>query len=206
MKITVLLDFKSNLTEAELAQFAINVLTRMKDNPKFASIKTLVDTELKIATERYTAALQAAADRSRVKIAEKRLAQQQLLEVLETVASHLNIIANNNESTVLEAGFRVRPRGQRTGSDLEPVTGLSAQSTAPGQVALRFNRVPLARMYAVEWRTDDETNWHNNTYTTARRAVLSNLTSRRDILVRVCALGSQQRMGPPCEAVRVFVQ
>jgi len=205
MKVTVLLDFKSSLSEAGLAQFAQNVLTRMKDNPKFAAIKPLLDTDLKDATEQYNTALQEAADRSRVKVAEKRLAQQRLLDVLETVAAHLNIIANNNEATVLEAGFRVRPRSQRSDADLDAVTGLSAQSTAPGQVALRFNRVPLARMYAVEWRTDDDPNWHNNTYTTARRAMLHNLTSRRDILVRVCALGSQQRMSAPCEPVRVFV-
>ncbi len=206
MKVTVLLDFKSNLTEAGLAQFAANVLARMKDNPKFANIKTLLDNELKDATERYTLLLQEAADRSRVKIAEKRLAQQQLLAVLEIVAAHLNIIANNNASVVLEAGFRVRPRGQRSDVGLEPVSGLTAKSTVPGQVSLRFNRVPFARMYNVEWRTDDETIWHNGTHTTARRAVLNNLASRREVLVRVCALGSQQRTGAPSEAIKVFVQ
>ncbi len=205
MKIIVLLDFKSSLSEAGLAQFAVNVYTRMKDNPKFAVIKPLIDTDLKDATDQYNTALQEAADRSRVKVAEKRLAQQRLLDVLETVAAHLNIIANNNEATVLEAGFRVRPRSQRSDADLEPVTGLSAQSTIPGQVTLRFNRVPLARMYSVEWRSDDEPNWRNSTYTTARRAVINNLASRREILLRVCALGSQQRMSAPCEPVRVFV-
>lgn len=66
MKVPVALGFKSKLSEAELAQFATNVLTRMKDNTKFASIQPLITTDLKDATERFQAALQEEIGRAHV--------------------------------------------------------------------------------------------------------------------------------------------
>lgn len=205
MKVPVALDFKSKLSEAELAQFATNVLTRMKDNAKFASIQPLITADLKDAAARFQVALQEAADRSRTKIAEKNASRDKLLDVLDTVATHLSLLAGDEPSVVIEAGFNIRQRGQRNNKDLLPVSGLQAWSMATGQVLLEFDPAPLARNYAAEWSTDGA-NWKNGTYNTARKIVINDLPSRQDVWVRVCALGSLQRKSQPSDAVKVFVQ
>lgn len=205
MKVPVALGFKSKLSEAELAQFATNVLTRMKDNTKFSSIQPLIATDLKDATERFQAALQEAADRSRTKIAEKNTSRDKLLDVLDTVATHLSLLAGDEPSVVIEAGFNIRQRGQRNNKDLQPVNGLQAWSPTAGQVWLEFAPAPLARNYAAEWSTDG-TNWKNGTYNTACKIVITDLPSRQDVWVRVCTLGSLQRKSQPSEPVKVFVQ
>ncbi len=46
MRTYVSLDFKLSLAEASFAQFAANVLSRIKGNPKFPTLQSLAETEL----------------------------------------------------------------------------------------------------------------------------------------------------------------
>jgi len=153
MRKYVSLDFKSGLGEAALAQFAHNALTRISGNPNFPTLQTLVTTEVQPAYDAYAVALQEAADRSRTKIAEKKVARQALIEVLETLAFRLSTLADNSESLILEAGFQFHRRGQRTDTPPEQVQHLRVSTgSQPGEVRLEFDRVPQARMYGVEQR------------------------------------------------------
>jgi len=205
MKNPVALDFKSKLNQAELAQFATNVLTRMSDNPKFASIQSLLTTDLKNAVDQFQISLQEAADRSRTKIAEKNMQLDKLKEVLDTIAAHVTLLAKDEPSIVFEAGFDTRKRAQRSLKEQQPVTALRASSTKTGQIVLEFGHAPLARMYLAEWSTDG-ISWQPETFGTASKIVLNNLPSRQEVWVRVSALGSLQRKSPPCDPIRIFVQ
>ncbi len=200
MKTYVSFDFKSTLGEAALAQFAVNVLTRMKGNPKFASLKNHVEIDLQAAVDRFAQALQEAADGSRTRIAEKRVCRQELLNVLERIAVQLTVVADGDEATILDAGFnpRRRPGGQRLDASPEQVTGLRASSGyRPGEVLLEYNVAARARMYGVEWSADQGVSWHNGIYPSARRAVVTGLPIRQEVWFRVFALGTQQRKGAP---------
>lgn len=208
MKTYVSFDFKSTLGEAALAQFAVNVLARMKGNPKFASLKNHVETDLQTAVDRFALALQEAADGSRTRIAEKRVRRQELLDVLERIAVQLTVLAEGDEAVILDAGFSPRRRaGQRSDTTPEQVTGLRASSGyRPGEVLLEYNRAARARMYGVEWSADQGASWHNGIYPSARRAVVTGLPSRQEVWFRVFALGTQQRKGAPSAPLPYFVQ
>lgn len=208
MKTYVSFDFKSTLGEAALAQFAVNVLTRMKGNPKFASLKTVVETDLQAASDRFAQAILEAADGSRTKIAEKRVRRQELLDTLERLAVQLTVLADGDEAAILDAGFNPRRRtGQRLDTTPEQVTGLRASSGyRPGEVLLEYNVAARARMYGVEWSADQGVSWHNGIYPSARRAVVTGLPIRQEVWFRVFALGTQQRKGAPSAPLPYFVQ
>ena len=205
MRTYVSLDFK-RLSEAVLAQFAANVLVRSKGNPKFSTLQPLLETELQPAYDRFVVSLQEAADRSRTKIAEKRTNHRNLMDILEMVAAHLNVVPGLSDSMVLEAGFLPRQRNQRVLPEPEQVQGLRAKAgDRAGEAILDFNGVPQARLYGVEWSSDGGEHWNNGTYPSARHAVLQGLPSRQELWFRVFAIGTQQRKGAPSAPARLFV-
>lgn len=207
MQYYALFDFKSDLNDAELAQFAHNVWSRMTDHPRFAGIKSLVDAELKPKLDAFIAVVQEAADGSRVKNAEKRVQRQSLQETLELVAGHLSMLAGGEASVILDAGFSVRPKtGRRELSDMGQVQRVQVLAgSRPGEAQLRFEGVSRARVYAAEWSADEGQTWQNGTYSTAQRTVLSGLPTRSELLFRVTAIGAGQRKGAPSIPVRWFV-
>ncbi len=207
MSCYALFDFKSDLSDAQLVQFAHNVWTRTTDHPRFAGIKPLVDTSLKPSLDAFVTVVQEAADGSRVKHAEKRARRRSLLEALELVAGHLAILAAGEESVILEAGFSVRSKSSRRDSqEVGQVQGLQVSAgKRPGEALLTFEGVSRALVYAAEWSADGGQHWQNGTYSSARRTVLSGLPERSELLFRVTAIGTGQRKGAPSTPVRQFV-
>ncbi len=207
MKVYASFDFKSSLNDAGLAQFAVNVWTRMTDAPRFAGIKTQTDNNLKPALDRFAAVVQEAADGSRVKIAEKKMRRAELVEVLETLAGHVSIIAGSDPSILLEAGFSVRGKsGRVAGADIGQVQGLQVTAGArSGEAVLTFDPVPRALVYAAEWSADNGQSWHNGTYSSARRTLLQGVPARSDVAFRVTAIGAAQRKGAPSAMVSQFI-
>lgn len=207
MKVYASFDFKSDLNDAELSQFAVNVWTRMGEAARFAALKPELDTALKPALDRFAVVLQEAADGSRTKIAEKRLRRAELVEVLETLAGHVSILAGNDPHALLESGFNLRGRSGRTASaDIGQVQGLQVTSgPKPGEAQLRFEAVPRALLYAAEWSADGGQSWHNGTYASARRVLLQGIPSRSEVSFRVTAIGASQRKGAPSAVVNQFV-
>jgi hypothetical protein len=206
MKKTVSLDIMSRKSGAEFAAFAQNVLARMLNNPRFESLQSLVEGELKPAVEAFTLALQESADRSSVKLAEKRAAHRRLEVILQKVAFEVDYLAEGEDETlVLDAGFRTRTPRKRMGEEQAPPTGLVAETGLPGIVKIQFNPAPPARVYAAEWRLDGEETWHNGLYPAKTRFTIEGLPSRKDVWVRISAVGSNMRLSVPCDPVKVFV-
>lgn len=208
MKHKLSFAFHKHLSSSELAQFGINVLTRMKDHPKFASIRTpLLDTDLNNAVNRYNLALQEAADGAKSKISDKRKAQKALSDLLYKIAQQVNFIAEDDETLILETGFDVLRPALAHGGDLGQVQGVKvSQASASADVVLTFDRVPNAVMYIVEYSTDEGQHWLNGIHTSAARAAIKGLLPLHDTLFRVVALGWKQRRGAPSEPVRFFVR
>lgn len=207
MKQEVSLGFKHLRSDSGLAQFAMNVLGRMKDNPKFNAIQDpLVSKDLNGLVNRYNLALQEAADGSRTKIEEKRVVREQLVDTLHLVARHLSILSGGQGALILEAGFDVRRHVTASVPVLEQVSGLKASQSGPGaEVVLTYNGVPQARMYVAEWSADDGKTWQTGSFSTSTRCVLQGLPPRQDALIRLTALGSKQRRGAPSIPLRFFV-
>lgn len=199
-------DFNSKLSEPALIPFSANISKRITDQPEFSSLKERGQA-LQLKVELFANAMQAAADGSRTKLAEKNMCKKELLKQLEETAAHVNALANGNEALVLMSGFNIRrkPVQQREG-DLSQVTRVQGRpGKQPGEVILEFDAVPNARIYAAEWSADNGETWHNGFYPTSRRAVLQGLPVRQDLLFRVCAIGSGQRKGQHSDPLRLFV-
>ena len=170
-------------------------------------MKFLAGDQLRAAEERLSTAIQEAADGSRTKVAEKRTRRAELIQILELLAGHVALIARGAASVVIEAGFKVRGYGPRNMSaDIGQVQGLQAfMSNRPGEALLRFEPVAKARFYAAEWSTDGGQVWHNGTYASRRRIVVSGLPARSDVSFRVTAIGTAQRKGAPSAVAACFV-
>ena len=117
------------------------------------------------------------------------------------------MIADDDESLIFEAGFRLRRRNtRRSEAGLEKGSGARVKAgLLPGEAILRYNAVSGARMYAIEWSTDNGAHWQNGIYSTTLRAFITGLPIRQDILLRVYAIGTGQRKGAASDAVGVFL-
>lgn len=206
MKKLLSFDFMSVKNGPVFAAFSQNILARMHNNPRYETLQPLVEGELKPAVDTFTLALQESADRSLVKLAEKRAAFQKLKMVVHKIAFEVEYLAEGNDETlVLEAGFSLLAPRKRNVEEQAPVTGLTVTSTQPGKINLRFNAAPFARVYAAEWRLDGDEKWQNSRYPSSTRVTLDGFPSRQDVWVRLTAIGANMRMSPPCEPVKVFV-
>lgn len=206
MRPYVSLDFKLSRSEPAFAQFASNVLNHVKGSSKLPTLQTVADTLLQPACEDYAAAIQAAADGSRTRIAEKRVCRQTLLSALETVARQLNAVPDLSEILILEAGFQ--PRRQKTlgVAAIGQVDHLKVRAgEQSGEAVVEFDRVPNAYGYHLEWSADGGEHWTNGTFSTSRRSVMNGLPVRQDVWVRAYALGSRQRKGAPSTSARIFL-
>lgn len=201
------LDFKT-LSDPESLAFALNMHTRMNGNPKFASIQTpLLDTELPEALKRFEQLLHESADGSKTKILERKATRLDVQNLVIKTATHVGIISNGNLALIQEAGFNLRNQViRRFTAGIDQVTGLRAkQGRQPGEAIVTYNPVAGAHMYAIEWSLDNGLTWQNGVYSSARRASVTGLPVRQDILFRVYALGAQQRKGAVSGTVSVFL-
>ncbi len=205
MRTNVALDFKLGLGDASFAQFTANILARVHGNPKFSALQPFIITELQPAYDRYARALQEAADGGRTKVAEKRAQRLALTDVLEIMASHLHTMPENSEALILESGFQPRRHVNRS-TNPEQVQGLQASNGQhSGEVLLQFKHPQRVQSFGIEWSSDGGQHWQNGTYSTARRAVVSGLPIRQDVLFRVYAIGTQQRKGAVSVPASLFV-
>jgi len=205
MRTKVALDFKTSLGDASLAQFAANILARVKGNPKFSTLQPFIVDELQPACADYTHALQEAADGSHTKIAEKRALRPVLIEALEVMAAYLLTMPENSEALILESGFQPRLNTSRVTAPQQVQQLRARKGKHPGEVILEFEHPHKARSYGIEWSGDGGQQWHNGTYSTARKAVISGLPIHQQVMFRVYAIGTQQRKGALSVPTTFFV-
>jgi hypothetical protein len=202
----ILLDFRQ-YADAELLAFAQTILTRMTETADFEPLRDFTETDVKPALDAYEAAMAAAFDGGRTRIAAKQTRKAVLVDKITLLALRVQTLVTDNRELLLNSGFVPREgRGPTRRNSIDGVNGLIA-ATGPlaGTAVVAFSPVRQARMYVVEFSVDQKT-WLNSAYPSAARFVLEGLTSKAENYIRVRALGTDMRKGPWSETAAVYVK
>jgi hypothetical protein len=173
MKKIVSLSFKK-YGEADLAQFATNVVNRMSADPQFASLKPHVEL-LSLCDTAFDLAVSNALHGGTQLTKEKNRKMEELKNQLEVVAIFIEGLAQENEDVVLAAGYEVKKAGESITDITEP-TGLKVINVdRSGSVKLKWEAVPGAINYGIERKIGDNPVWQNGDYSSAKSVVIPGL-------------------------------
>ena len=198
------LSFKK-LPQADLAQFANNVINCMTKDAQFITLKSFVDT-LKEDYDAFTTAVSNAVNGGTLLIREKNRKMDDLKAELETVAIQVEALAKENEDMVEAAGYQVRETPKPI-TELVPPSGLTVLnvSNKSGEVKLSWKPTPGAVNYGIERLYAGETNWQNGDYDTASSTVIKDLKPGSQVTFHVRAIGTKGKKSGWSQEVTVWV-
>ncbi|MBL7776133.1 MAG: hypothetical protein JNK89_09035, partial [Saprospiraceae bacterium] len=136
----------------------------------------------------------------------KNLAYFKLLECLDELINQLEATAKGNPLYLTDLGLHIRRTGSRKRMVEPGVPKLLRVQPGrlSGEAMIVIAPVVGARMYAIEWRSAEQPDWHNGNYSTSRRQYIQ-VPGRQEISVRVCALGAGNRHGAWSEPALAFI-
>ena len=191
MKIKLKLN---RLTIPEKITRAQQIVTAMTGNADFTSPQpplTNVTTAINALDTAYATA-QAARQEAKTRTIEQNQREEELDGVLSQLASHVESIAGDDETTIRSAGMDVRSAPTPT-SDLDAPESLTATSgDRDGEVDLQWDKVNRARSYVIERSPDPPTatSWSHAAAATKSQATIDGLTSGTKYWFRVAAVGA----------------
>lgn len=205
MAYNILLDFKK-YPDPNLVIFAKNVNTRMKDNARYLTEQPQVDKCI-ASLQGFESAVTDAQDGGRVLNQIRTEMRSIMLTDFTVLAKMLELHVNEDLTFFTEAGFFVRKRPVRSELPLErPILKFIKQGILSGSIDGEVENFPIqVTQLGVRYSTDHGTTWQNGTYSSGKRFTLSGLNPRKEHLVAVVFLGTQQRMSDWSEAMQLFV-
>ena len=203
MKSSVVFTFKL-LPQAEKAEFAANVITKMTADPQFVSLLPQVE-NLKTAYEAYQAAASKATDGGKSATLEKNAKLEEMVYQLSTVARYVDVLANEKEAIVLAAGFETRKKPTAVTSLTTPTNLEAINAEKNGSVNLSWAAVAGADMYAIERRVKGTEEWRNGDYRGGKSAILEGLETNVVIEFKVLAIHNSGIKSNWSQPVQVLV-
>ncbi len=181
------------LSDSDLETKAGFILQSMTGNPHFLTpIPTLADLQTAVAA--YSAALVNAADKSRMKVAEKNQARQTLELLLGQLGMYVMYIANGDEVILTSSGFSLaktpEPQIIANPGSVSLTPGVSV-----GEMEAFCKTVAGARSYnhlITPAPLTEESVWES-TSSSRSKMRYSNLVSGEKYYVRIEAVGSQNQ-------------
>ena len=198
------LSFKK-YNQADLAQFANNVINSMTKDAQFITLKPFVD-DLNADYQAFTTAVTNAIYGGTLLIREKNRKMADLNAELETVANQVEALANGNEDIIESAGYEVRIPNKPITELIAPidVTVLNVLDKS-GAVKLSWKPTPGAVNYGIERLTVGETDWQNGDYSTASTIIITDLKPGTQITFHLRALGTKGKKSGWSQEVTVWV-
>lgn len=192
--------------QANLMAFAENVLARLRGG-NFELPDALVQ-GLDKSCNQYRMALAGAVGGGRAAVAAKQTAQNDLLASLDALATALEAQPDLNAQRVIEAGFELPPTKANFNGVLPVPEVFRAGSTGRrGQLRVQLGYVlhRLVHTFALEYSPDDGATWVSGFYQRRRTFVLEGLPSSLKLLLRVRAVGGENRHSAWTEPIAVAV-
>jgi Fibronectin type III domain len=179
----------AQLTDAQLADFAVAVINGLTNNAATFASPPVAPADLGTATSTFQDALAAAAGGGVAQTAAKDVARDALLNLLRQEANYVQGVANGDEPTILSSGFQLAAAGHSPQSPLAKPVIAKIINEASGQLLVRVK--PQANAHAYEVQTSTGTGaWQAaGTFTQARRIVIPDLTPGTTYNVHVRAIG-----------------
>ena len=203
MRGTIVLTFKS-LPQAQLAEFAANVIDKMSNDIQFTNLMPQVGV-LKTVYEGYQAAVLKSNDGGKSATLDKNNKLDELKYQLSSVARYVDVLANERESVVWAAGYETRKKAV-TVTALSTPTKLTATNAELNGVAnLSWGSVASATIYAIERRIKGTEIWFNGEYRGGCSAEIENLDSNVMVEFRVIAIHSTGIKSNWSQSVEVLV-
>ena len=189
----VLISF-NKYTDAVLESKTHSIISSMTGNANFPTpVPALA--ALTAAAAAFSAALIKASTGNRVDIADKNARRAELIALLRSLATYVNLTANGDRSMLISSGLELskelEPLIITKPENLQVVNGIS-----PGELVVSINAVKGAYAYLHQYTTDENmapNSWVNNP-STSSKIVLSNLQSGTKYICRVGALGANDQL------------
>lgn len=179
------------------AHRAAVVYSQMNGNPAFPAPSPSM-AEFHAAYIELKEANVAALDRGRMALARRDRAEERMDMLLTRLAAYVNSEGLGDTMKLISSGFQLVKRGTPINT-LDRPTALTVRPTAfPGQVKLRWQRVPGAIMYVVERAISDfgqPDQWERVDETSRPQYTLDGMEPHRPLRFRVRASGTQVK-GP----------
>ena len=186
MRSTIVLNFKS-LPQAQLAEFAANVIEKMSNDAQFTSLMPQVGV-LKTIYEAYQAAVTKANDGGKSATLEKNNKLDELRYQLSSVARQVDVLANERESVVWAAGYETRKKAVPVTALSTPTKLVATNNELLGVANLSWGSVASTTIYAIERRVKGTEIWSNGDYRSGCSADIEGLDSNVMVEFRVIAI------------------
>ena len=186
MRSTVVLNFKS-LPQAQVAEFAANVIDKMSNDAQFISLMPQVGV-LKTVYEAYQVAVSKSNDGGKSATLEKNNKLDELKYQLSSVARYVDVLANERESVVWAAGYETRKKAVPVTALSTPTNLVATNVELIGAANLSWGSVLGTTIYAIERRVKGTEIWFNGEYRSACSATIEDLDSNVTIEFRVIAI------------------
>jgi hypothetical protein len=169
---------------------AQSIVIAMTGNVNFTTpIPTMGDVES--AVEAYSEALLGAQTRDKTKVAQKRVAKTNLVNILKILGNYVTLTAMGDEAKLVSSGFELAspgvPRPPITApQNLQVESGINS-----GSIKVSIDAVANARSYLFEYTEEPitETSVWTSVATTSRAHTFANLTIGQKYWFRVGACG-----------------
>ena len=203
-----------NSTPAKAFTFFNRIERCLADNPNFPDstwgANTTTRQQLFDGVDRYSAAYHAAITGDRLLIAERDKIQEEVVVMLDEVASHLEAVSVRNPDALLSSGFSVvqERRSSRTKLPLAASTDFNVSNVGPrGTAKGTSSEIPSAFNHEIQINYKDpsvEQNWfHKGIFADPSEMVMTDLNAG-NILFRMRAHGPNGA-GPWSGIVSTFI-
>jgi hypothetical protein len=194
------------LKQNDLAIFTENAVNLTYLKKEYDSVKPSVD-DLKVKFVIFKTSLLASLSDGNLS-EKKKAAYKNLIAALHKLADGLDYFSNGDVSYIENAGMQAQRARQNTRSNDKTLTppqilGVLVSNTVPGEVEIDFTKVEGASNYGFEYSENGET-WVNGQYSSSTTATIK-LPSRKDLMVRVRAIGTRDRVSEYCTPIKTFV-
>ena len=198
----------TKLPQDSLNTYAKNVVQLMTTDPLFTSLSPAV-AALKTVRDAYSVALTNSVTGGQITTIVKNDCKADLLKQLTRVATMVDLLADDNTTIILAAGFDLTKAHKSYSSlDAPDVLSVTNEST-PGLVTVQLVKVEGATNYGVEKRIITPENpdgvWVNGEYSSALKFELDGLTSGKTYQLRFRSLGNKGLVSVWSAIQEVFV-
>ncbi|HVT86139.1 MAG TPA: fibronectin type III domain-containing protein [Chitinophagaceae bacterium] len=177
----------SKLSDSELEQHALAIVTAMTGNANFTTPVPAL-TVLSDAISSFQEAMSNAATGDRTAVSIKDDQRIDMESILRSLGLYVQIQSGGDTSVMLSSGFKISKTPAPVGPLPKP-TGFKITQTGKGEVRMELDKIDGASAYQFEFRQATETQWSLR-MSTKTRVIQTELESGKEYIFRVLPIGA----------------
>jgi hypothetical protein len=190
--------------QAEQLSFASTVWQKMHDDDQFKHLSNEIAI-LGTKTAAFTVATAAAQGGNDAQKAAKKVCLTEMIDALDILAVHVNLLAKGDELIIKAAGYEKRKAAKMVSEVPMPTDLQVINELRVGEISSKWKGSDVAVNYGLRYRIEGETEYKNGVYATACSATITGLPSKSYVEVCVQAMGTKSLKSEWTEPVSVLV-